>query len=185
MRLTGAKGEDMQGDDVSPLDEAGPALFQLGRIFARQPTGRMLVGDSARTVNVSRILVAQAVAAGPEEPGGNVTVGLVADRLGIDPSTASRLTAEALQAGYLSRVASQVDGRRVQLALTEAGRALLADAYRYQRAVFARVTRDWPDGDRYEFARLLPRFVDAVASVQAAPTDDTPTLADGWRSPEV
>jgi len=35
MRLTDAKGEDMQGDDVSPLDEAGPALFQLGRIFAR------------------------------------------------------------------------------------------------------------------------------------------------------
>jgi len=72
-----------------------------------------------------------------------------------------------------------------QLALTEAGRALLEDAYRYQRAVFAWVTRDWSDEDRYGFARLLPRFVDAVASVQEAPHDDTPMRGDGWRSPEV
>jgi len=170
---------NMQGDDDSLLDEAGQALFRLGRIFARQPMGRMLMEGSAHTVNVSRVLVAQAVEAGPEEPGGDVTVGLVADRLGIDPSTASRLTAEAIQAGYLSRVASQADGRRVQLALTAAGRALLEDAYRYQRAVFARVTQDWSDGERHEFARLLPQFVDAVASVQAAPHGDTLTRADG------
>ncbi len=177
--LTGAGGNDMQGDDVPLLDEAGQALFRLGRIFARQPMGRIVAGGDEHTVNVSRVLVAQAVEAGPEEPGGDVTVGLVADRLGIDPSTASRLTAEVIQAGYLSRVASQADARRVQLALTAAGRALLEDAYRYQCGVFARVTRDWSDEDRYEFARLLPRFVDAVASVQAAPIGDTPTRADG------
>lgn len=139
----------------------------------------MLVGGSAHTVNVSRVLVARAVEAGPKEPGGDVTVGLIADRLGVDLSTASRLTAEAIQAGYLSRVASQADARRVQLALTAAGRTLLEDAYRYQRSVFEQVTRDWSDGDRYEFARLLPRFVDTVSSVQAALNDDTPIGVDG------
>ncbi len=156
-------------DDPSVLDEAGQALFRLGRIFARQPMSHVLTERDGHAVEVSRILVAQAVEAGPEEPSGDVTVGAVSARLGVDPSTASRLVADTIQAGYLSRTPSPLDARRAQLALTDAGRALLEDAHRYQRAVFDHLTRHWSDHERHEFARLLSRFVDAVADIHATP----------------
>jgi len=150
-------------------DEAGQALFRLGRIVGKQSMSQILTERGGHSSELSRVLVVQAVADGPDAPRGEATVGLVAERLGIDPSTASRLVAETIQAGYLSRDTSRADARRVQLSLTHAGRALSEDARRYQRAVFEHLTREWSDGERYEFARLLSRFVDAVADTRAAP----------------
>ncbi len=165
--LTGTVGDRVRPEGSSVLDDAGQALFRLGRIFSKQPMSQVLMGRTGRAVELSRVLVVQAVEAGPEEPGREVTVGMVADRLGIDPSTASRVVAETIAAGYLSRVASAADGRRVHLALTDAGRTLSAQARRYQRGVFEHVTRDWSDQERHAFAGLLTRFVDAVTDTRA------------------
>lgn len=151
------------GDTAAVLDEAGRALFRLGRLFGRQPLPQILAGRGGRAVELSRILVAEAVAAGIAAPGEEVTVGLVADRLAVDPSTASRLVADATAAGYVTAAASPADARRRRLDLTPAGHELVAGARRHQRAVFERVTRDWTDRERLEFARLLVRFVAAVA----------------------
>lgn len=141
---------------------AGEALFRLGRVFGRKPPQHLIPGEAGRAVELSRLLVAQAVGAGPEEPDREVTVGVVAERLGVDPSTASRLVAETVQDGYLARAASQADGRRAQLALTDTGRTLVEDARRYQRAVFEHATRDWSRRERDEFARLFVKFAEAV-----------------------
>lgn len=141
-------------DADAALDRASQALFRLGRLFARRATGR--------PVELSRILVAEAVAAGPDEQGGEITVGLIADRLAVEPSTASRLVAEAIREGYVTRTTSSTDARRLLLDLTPAGRDLVAAARRYQRATFDDLTRDWPPHDRAEFARLLSRFTDTL-----------------------
>src|SRR3954470_9874810 len=50
-----------------------------------------------------------------------VTVGTVAERMGIDPSRASRLVADVVEAGYIRRVASQQDSRRIVLEPTDKG----------------------------------------------------------------
>jgi DNA-binding MarR family transcriptional regulator len=155
--------------DASVLDEAGQALFRLGRLFTRPPQHQAPKGPAGQAVELSRILVVQAIAAGPDEPDQELTVGTVAARLDIDPSTASRLVAETIRDGYLARIASQADARRVRLALTDAGDALAADARRYQRAVFEQVTRDWSDQERHEFARLFIKFAAAVAEARANP----------------
>jgi DNA-binding MarR family transcriptional regulator len=149
--------------DPSVLDDAGRALFRLGRMFDRQRVRKVLARGSERSVELSRIFAVQAVEAGLAEPGDEVTVGAVAERLGIDQSTASRLVAETIREGYLSRAASEADGRRIRLELTEAGRKLAGDARRYQRSVFEDLTRDWPAHEREEFARLLAKFADSVA----------------------
>lgn len=160
------------GDEAaSALDHAGRALFRLGRFFSKRPLHRLLTKPTGRAVEVSRVLVVQAIEAGPAEPGGEVTVGLVAGRLDVDPSTASRLVAETIRDGYLSRAASRVDGRSVRLELTDAGRALAEDARRYQRAVFEHVTRGWSERERREFARL---FVEFAAAAEAYATLETP-----------
>src|SRR5688500_9527740 len=87
------------GDADAALDRAGQALFRLGRLFARRTSHHALAERAGRPVELSRILVAEAVAAGPDEPGGEITVGLIADRLAVEPSTASRLVAEAIREG--------------------------------------------------------------------------------------
>src|SRR5687767_14098918 len=131
------RAEALEASD--DLDAAARALFGLGRTFARQSVRDQLREPSGRAVELSRVLIVQAVDEGvtapaegdstPDEggsgPGGEVTVGTVAERLGIDPSTASRLVADATRDGYLARSASARDGRRACLTLTEAGRELV------------------------------------------------------------
>ena len=146
------------------LDRAGRALFRLGRLFARRTAHHAPAERAGRPVELSRILVAEAVAAGPGEPEGEITVGLIAERLAIEPSTASRLVAEAIREGYVTRATSPTDARRLRLDLTPVGRDLVADAQRYQRATFEEITRTWPTHDRAEFARLLVRFTDTLAA---------------------
>jgi DNA-binding MarR family transcriptional regulator len=154
---------------TAALDEAGRALFRLGRMFDRQRVRRVLAESTGRSVELSRILAVQAVEAGLEKPGDEVTIGAVAERLEVDQSTASRLVAETIRDGYLSRAVSEADGRRSRLELTEAGRELAEDARRYQRAVFEDLTREWPTGEREEFARLLAKFADSVAEASLDP----------------
>jgi DNA-binding MarR family transcriptional regulator len=106
--------------------------------------------------------VVDAVAQGREESGAEVTVGEVGERLGIDPSRASRVVSAAIEGGYVRRTASQADGRRSVLELTDAGRELVASARRARQGFFDQAMRGWPEEDRRTFARLLGRFVDAL-----------------------
>ncbi|MFI0481679.1 MarR family winged helix-turn-helix transcriptional regulator [Actinomadura sp. 9N215] len=91
-----------------------------------------------------------------------VTVGAVAERLEIDPSTASRLVGHAIDAGLLSRRPSPVDARRANLGLTEAGRRVKQVADRFRRAYLDELMTGWSADERAEFARLLTRFADAA-----------------------
>ncbi len=158
-------------DPLSPSGEAGKALFRLGRFFGRQSLPQSLVGRTESGVELSQILAVQAVEAGLESAQ-EITVGTVAQYLGLDPSTASRVIADAVRDGLLARAASQADGRRSLLELTQDGRALASAASSYQRSVFEAVTASWPDAERQEFARLFVRF---VAEAHLSLFNNTPT----------
>ena len=151
--------------DAAAFDEAGRALFALIRLLGRPLGGDAPATAAGRAVELSRIMVAQAVEAAGDAgpPGAAVSVGAVAARLAIDPSTASRLVADALADGLLVATPDPADARRRHLALTAAGRALAADARRYQRDTFAAATADWPDADRHHFARRFVEFAAALA----------------------
>jgi len=159
----------------SALDQAGQALFHMGRLFSRHSMKDLLQKHTGQVVELSRILVTEAVATGPVKPDQEVTVGVVAERLGIDPSTASRLVAETVGAGYLARLPSHTDSRRLRLELTDAGHKLVANAHQYQRKVFEYVTRDWTEAEQQEFARLLVKFVASVAELHRQLIE-----VDGW-----
>jgi DNA-binding MarR family transcriptional regulator len=88
-----------------------------------------------------------------------VTVGGVALALGVDQPRASRLVAEAVASGLVSREADAADGRRSVLALTAAGRRWQEAAAQHRRAELDAVMTGWPDADRQAFARLLSAFV--------------------------
>ena len=143
------------------LDAASRTLFRLGRAFGRLPMRDLLATSTHPGPQLSAILVVQAVEMAARG-GGDVTVGRVAEELGLDPSTASRLVAQSVQSGYLRSGASPVDRRARVLELSDAGRNLADYAARYQRMVFAAATNEWSAEERETFARLFVRFGDAI-----------------------
>jgi hypothetical protein len=123
------------------LDGIGPAFSRLRR---HAPAGRK---------DFSRNLVLNVVADGTVE----MTVGAVAE----DPSVASRMVSDCIDQGYLRRAASQTDGRRTVLEITSEGQALRDEFARRQREAFERITADWEQSDRLQFARLLLKYTEA------------------------
>jgi DNA-binding MarR family transcriptional regulator len=107
------------------------------------------------------------------QPDQEVTVGTVAERLGIDPSRASRLVADVIDLGYLRRAASQADSRRIVLEPTEQGLAF-GEKFRLKKAaMLARSLKGWSEPELVEFARLLERYshwgVDGLKAIAAEP----------------
>jgi len=140
------------------------AMLRIRRSVTRRELGRSMAGVLDDPGDLSQFFAVDAVDEASEAAGDGmgVTVGTVAERLGVDPSRASRLVAKAVRAGYLTRVASQADGRQILLELTERGRQVVQTMHAHRQAAFDRVMREWPADDRQEFARLLTRFTCAV-----------------------
>lgn len=141
------------------LDAVGPAFSRLRRSVLLDVENPVPAKDLTRT------LVLNIVEDGAD---GEVTVGVVAERLAVDPSVASRMVADCISAGYLARAASQRDGRRTVLRLSPDGVATLERFRRHQRTAFEYITREWPERERLEFARLLLKYVAAIDALRAA-----------------
>ena len=142
-------------------------MMRIRRSQTRRTLGRLATRDVGQNVDLAQLDVVFAVDEGPARPGEELTVGLVAERLGIDPSRASRMVAGAIRAGWLRRVASQADGRRIHLELTEAGREVAQAAHRSRQTLYDRLMHDWSERDRRELARLLTKFTGAIVSASA------------------
>lgn len=149
--------------DDPVLSQIGSSLFQLRRVWARPDLMRKIREQTpgSRPLQLSNLMVVSVVGRLGER-GAEVTIGAVAERLEIDPSTASRLVGHAIDAGFVSRRPSSADARRANLQLTEAGRRVLESADRHRNAYVAGAMRSWPESDRREFARLLAAFAEGV-----------------------
>ena len=143
------------------LDAVGPAFSRLRRSVLLDVENPVSAKDLTRTLVLNIV----------EQSGdADITVGDVGERLGIDPSVASRMVSDCIGAGYLVRAASQRDGRRTVLRLSPEGTATLERFRRHQRAAFEFVTSDWSERDRLEFARLLLKYVDAMDTLRGRDT---------------
>jgi DNA-binding MarR family transcriptional regulator len=147
------------------LNEIGAALFRLRRVWAKPDLMRKLREQThcERPLQMSNLSVVSAIARLTPETSGQVTVGGVADRLDVDPSTASRLVGHAIDAGLVSRRSSPLDARRANLQLTDAGRRVVEVADRFRKMYIGELMTDWTIDESNEFARLLTRFTEAAA----------------------
>lgn len=150
------------GADLAALDAALAALrrSQSRRALARLSERRLARAGGASLPDAVFELI-DAVAAAPDP----LTVTEAAGSLGVDQPRASRLAAQAIDAGMLRRVADQADGRRSILVATARGRRALEHIGDFRRQVIAEATADWPDDDRAALARLLTRFVEDFGDV--------------------
>ena len=128
-------------DDEVLLDRVGPALLGI----------RSSATDARR---VLRDLVLNVVADAP----GEITVGGVAEAMGVFQPVASRTIAACVETGLLRRTASQSDGRRSLLELTEEGEAERRRLAIGHRRAFEEITATWDPAERLQFARGLIRY---------------------------
>ncbi|KJL40544.1 MarR family protein [Microbacterium terrae] len=102
-----------------------------------------------------RLLEALAAASHP------LTVGEIADAVGVDQPRASRLVQQAVHLELVRREADPDDARRTRVALTDAG-AALARGFRGERRDAVRTAlTEFTDAERAELARLLTKLADA------------------------
>jgi DNA-binding MarR family transcriptional regulator len=144
-----------------PAADGGPALFRLVRFWSRRWTMRASEDLTGQMRHVQHILVAEAVGTVSSRPA-EATVSTVAHQLGLDHSGASRMVRDAVAAGYLTRVPSELDRRRSCLQLAPAGHDLLAGSRQWQRRVFDELTITWDRKDRQRFAAYLQRLADEL-----------------------
>lgn len=91
-----------------------------------------------------------------------VTVGLLAEELNLDPSRASRIAADLVDRGLVERAVSQEDGRRSVLVPTAAAEALM-EAFlmaKWQRTM--KLFASWSEADIVAFATLFGRYSDGM-----------------------
>ncbi|MGW3046405.1 MarR family winged helix-turn-helix transcriptional regulator [Kitasatospora sp. NPDC001159] len=142
------------------LNAVGPAFSKLRR------TSLLEVANPISAKDLSRTLILNIVQEHTRDSAAEITVGAVAELLGVDPSVASRMVSDNIKAGYLVRAASQQDGRRTVLQLSPEGTELMSRLRRHQREAFDYITADWADKDRLEFARLMLKYVDSLARLR-------------------
>jgi DNA-binding MarR family transcriptional regulator len=136
------------------------AMVRIRRSQTRRTIGRLIERELETRFSVAHSLVVDALDEARASHGKEPSVGMMAEYLGVDPSRASRMVTGALRGGYVRRVPSQADGRRMCLELTGAGRKLLRTASRFRRHFFSKKMANWPDHDCVEFARLLAKFTE-------------------------
>ena len=153
-------------DAARPAPGDDELLETIGTAFSRlrRRTSSVPEEVAVARADVRRDLLLAIV----EEADGLLSVNAVAAALGMERTAVSRLAASCVSEGLVERVASQTDGRSITLRLTSAGEEVLAHSRRQQRRAFEYITRDWDDGERLQFARLLHKY---VASAGAAASE--------------
>lgn len=93
-----------------------------------------------------------------EHEQGEVMVSTVAERLGIDPSRASRLVSEMVDKGYARRAVSQADARRTIIELTDRGTAVVDAVRAYKFMVMGDFLGTWDKSELAAFLPMIRRF---------------------------
>ncbi|KQR26457.1 hypothetical protein ASF76_01735 [Microbacterium sp. Leaf151] len=92
---------------------------------------------------------------------GSLSVGEIADAVGVDQPRASRLVQQSVELGLVAREPDPDDARRTRVRLTPEGQGLVSGFRGRRRDAVRSALESFSDGERTEFARLLAKFADA------------------------
>lgn len=140
------------------------AIFQnWRRRISRRELGILALKDLAIPLNLAQLDVLVAIDAPLNEFGATAAreetmVGTVAERLNIDPSRASRIVGEMVDAGYVVRAVSQADARRAIIHLTAKGATVVAAVRTHKFLLLGDFLDSWSAEDLDRFTTLLERF---------------------------
>ena len=154
--------------------EAVISIDALMQNWRRRAKGRELgpkaLLDLGIGIDLAQFDVLVAIEAPAEQFGdsaGETMVATVAERLGIDPSRASRLVSEMVEAGYARRAVSQADARRTIIELTDAGYVIIEAVRAYKFLIMGDFLGEWSPADVAAFVPLLRKFGQWPEQVEA------------------
>jgi len=158
-RLAALESAGIGRDAARAIAEIDVTMQRIRRGISKREFASALVMSLGPDIELQHLDAMGAIANwGHPSQDNEVTVGLVAERLNIDPSRASRLVSEIVDRGYAKRVASQEDARRICLELTDEGRRF-TEQFRIRKwQMLARAMSTWKEDEIIIFARLLDRF---------------------------
>ncbi len=152
-------------------------LQRWRRRVMKRELGHRALADLALDLDMAQLDALMAVWAPAnefgDEPGGETMVGTVATRLGIDPSRASRITADLIRLGLVRRAVSQADARRAILEVTDEGARVVQAVRRYKFLILGNFLKGWTPDEIATFIPLLERF----SAWSEAPEDPTGRVA--------
>ncbi|MDB5506500.1 MAG: transcriptional regulator, MarR family [Devosia sp.] len=154
-----AKSHGMSPASATAIARIDEIMGRIRRGISKREFGREVIRQIDPSLDVGHLDAMFAIAMPSTGHGdAEVTVGLVAVRLGLDPSRASRLTSEIVEKGYARRVASQSDARRIGLELTEQGHEFARVVRETKLRMFNTALHGWREDELVIFAELLDRF---------------------------
>ena len=89
-----------------------------------------------------------------------LSVGEIAEAIGVDQPRASRLVQQGVDLGVVRREADPDDARRTRVALTDAGSALVRGFRGDRREAIDRALSTFTDAERADLARLLTKLAE-------------------------
>lgn len=160
-----AQGHENQSETTplsagAPLAAIGQAMTRMRLLIGRRFIGRMALKRMETGLELSDIdAIGVIKRIGSQQ---EVTVGTIAEQLRIDPSRGSRIVADLVKQGLLERAASQEDGRRSLVRVTDAGRKVLDEIEAIKRETIREATAGWAAEDVEAFGRLYMRFTEGL-----------------------
>lgn len=123
--------------------------------------GPMPWGGPARFGGPARMRLLEALAAASRP----LSIGEIAEAVGVDQPRASRLVQQAVQLDLVRREVDPDDARRTRVALTDAGAALVRGFRGERREAIDTALSGFTDAERADLARLLTKLADAWPGV--------------------
>lgn len=154
-----ARGSGLSEAAAEAVAAIDAVMNKVRRSVQRREFGRLIlerIDPSLEVSHLDAILALSAIVG--DTPQDEVTVGIIAERMGIDPSRASRISADLVERGYAFRVASQLDARRICLKLTAKSERLVTAVRQTKLRIFAGALAQWDEQELVTFATLLERF---------------------------
>ncbi|MGN6220650.1 MAG: MarR family winged helix-turn-helix transcriptional regulator [Microbacterium sp.] len=114
-------------------------------------------GGGGRFGGPARMRLLEALAASSHP----LSVGEIAEAVGVDQPRASRLVQQSVELGLVRREADPDDARRTRVALTDAGTRLVRGFRGERREAIDAALAAFTDAERAELARLLTKLADS------------------------
>jgi DNA-binding MarR family transcriptional regulator len=170
MVTPGAAVADHELPYEAPPDELVDTVLTASRALVAVAARSLAAAGDDVTLPQYRVLVVLA-ASGPRG-----TAELAA-ALAVNPSTATRMCDRLVRKGLVRRQRQSADRRTVRIALTEAGRDLVAEVSRRRRAELARLLAALPPGQHQPVIAAFRAFAAAAGEMPQ------PGAALGWAGP--
>lgn len=150
--------EPRDRDDA--LRDIGTAMARMRILTGRRYIGRLAIRKLGAGMELSHLDVISLV--NRLSTSQDVTVGAIAEHMHIDHSRASRVAADLVKRGVLSRDVSQEDARRTIVVLTDHGKRLVSDVHDIKADVLRKALADWSQQELETFGELYARFLGAM-----------------------